>query len=289
MSDADDPQQRVRSHIQRVNVTAAADAPLYGGHRAELSRLLTSHGDGSKRLCLLGAGNCNDVDLAGLCAAFSEIHLVDIDEAALAAAIERQAPDVRARLHVHTLDLSGLFAHEPTIRSADEAYFDPDQGGLFELVAPAVQALVGALPGPFDVCASTCLWSQLSAGANSLFPAPFLPRLREAMLTIHLQTLAALAPEGEALFATDVSSSTVFPGLEAMYGLVPPGALLDELLAKSFIYVSADPKLFAAALARSPDIERLEDAAVPWLWHTKARVYLVHATRVRRRARDAQK
>lgn len=288
MSDRDEnsaPIERVRSHIERVNVAAAAEADLYGAHRVVLSELLAARGGEARRLCLLGAGNCNDVDLGTLASAFSEIHLVDIDHKALAAAVDRQVEEVRARLRVHTLDLSGLFAHEAAIRSADEAFFDPEHGGLFELVAPAVEALVSALPGPFDVCASTCLWSQLSAGATSLFPPPFahLPRVREAMLSIHLQTLVALAPVGEALFVTDVSSTTLVPSLEDTFAMVPPDTLLEELFAKSFIYVSADPKLFAAALARSPTVEEMDDAEDPWLWHTKARVYLVKPTRYRRR------
>ncbi len=282
MSD-DDPESRIRSHIERVNVAAAADAALYDGHRARLTELLSARGGGSRRLCLLGAGNCHDVDLEALAGAFSEIHLVDIDQNALDAAVARQVPDVRAHLRTHALDVSGIFAHEATLRTADESYFDPEHGGLFELIAPAVEALLGALPGPFDVCASTCLWSQLSAGATSLFPAAHLPRVREAMLTIHLQTLVGLTPEGEALFVSDVSSSTVFPGLEATYGMLGSDTLLHELFAKSFIYVSADPRLFAAALARSPGIERLDAPTSPWLWHTKLRVYLVATVPYRRK------
>ncbi len=47
---------------------------------------------GRGRLCLLGAGNANDVDLNALAARFGEIHLVDIDPDAVARAVARLPP-----------------------------------------------------------------------------------------------------------------------------------------------------------------------------------------------------
>ena len=47
---------------------------------------------------MLGAGNANDLDLEQLARRFDEVHLVDIDAAALARATGRQTPGVRARL-----------------------------------------------------------------------------------------------------------------------------------------------------------------------------------------------
>src|SRR5690348_15383718 len=51
----------------------------FAGHRAKVTGLLTSGGlPGASRLCVLGAGNCNDVDLAALLRAHREVHLVDV-------------------------------------------------------------------------------------------------------------------------------------------------------------------------------------------------------------------
>ena len=50
---------------------------------------------------MLGAGKCNDLDLGALAGVFDEIHLVDLDRAALASAVSREPPDVRARLVPH--------------------------------------------------------------------------------------------------------------------------------------------------------------------------------------------
>src|SRR5262245_33792508 len=84
---------------------------LYGGHRERVTQAVLDLGRGGGRLCLLGAGNCNDVDLDRLAAAYREIHLVDIDAAAVARAVGRQAPAVRARLFAHApVDLTGILS-----------------------------------------------------------------------------------------------------------------------------------------------------------------------------------
>ena len=44
-----------------------------------MSLLLRLGGDGSRRLCVLGAGNCNDLDLVRLARSFAQVHLVDLD------------------------------------------------------------------------------------------------------------------------------------------------------------------------------------------------------------------
>src|SRR5260370_41422910 len=90
--------------------TQRDDWHLYAEHRAPVTAAIvkSAAGEGA-RLCLLGAGRCNDVDLEQLLLTFAEIHLVDIDKSALAQAVARHDPAVRARLHVHApVDLSGL-------------------------------------------------------------------------------------------------------------------------------------------------------------------------------------
>ena len=52
-----------------------------------LKQLSSVQGD---RLCVLGAGNCNDLDLNQLLQVYDEIHLVDLDQSALEYALEAQ-------------------------------------------------------------------------------------------------------------------------------------------------------------------------------------------------------
>src|SRR5260370_28026752 len=86
------------------------DWALYADHRAHFTEgLLSCARQLGGRLCLLGAGQCNDVDLERLAEAFSEIPLVGICSAALAPAVTRPPPSVRARLHRHApIDLPRL-------------------------------------------------------------------------------------------------------------------------------------------------------------------------------------
>src|SRR5512133_384324 len=90
-------------------VDAAEEWALYSGHRARMTSALlgcASPGAPRGRLCVLGAGKCNDLDLEQLAARFSELHLVDFEPSALAAAVSRQRPEVRSSLRPHTVDLS---------------------------------------------------------------------------------------------------------------------------------------------------------------------------------------
>ena len=73
----------------------------FSGHREKVSAILGAGADPCPgRLCVLGAGNCNDLDLAALLRAHREVHLVDLDAEALAQGVERQGvadrPGLRA-------------------------------------------------------------------------------------------------------------------------------------------------------------------------------------------------
>src|ERR1043165_130674 len=85
----------------RSNRSAAGHVHHFQGHRERMTQEIVSRrppAGAPARLCLLGAGNANDVDLAALAEVFDEIHLVDIDPDALAAARRRVPPTVAARL-----------------------------------------------------------------------------------------------------------------------------------------------------------------------------------------------
>src|SRR5688500_14417857 len=105
---------RVSEMHSQGNRRSRDDWELYRQHRERLTTTIDQVaaeldvGAGS-RLCLLGAGNCNDVDLVTLAARFQSIHLVDIDGAALDRARARQPAEVRGRLVLHPgVDLTGL-------------------------------------------------------------------------------------------------------------------------------------------------------------------------------------
>ena len=51
----------------------------FGFHRGRITELLAGPSNGRGRLCILGAGNCNDLDLTKLLEVFEQVVFVDLD------------------------------------------------------------------------------------------------------------------------------------------------------------------------------------------------------------------
>jgi hypothetical protein len=250
------------------------DWELYAAHRARLTDvILGAAGSEGGRLCLLGAGACNDFDLARAAERFSEIHLVDLDAKAVARAVARPDANVRARLHKHApVDLSGLSAR----RLARWRSAPPDAAELEEVSAGTLDALCDRLPGPFDVVASTCVLTQMAFALREALGErhPALDAIRFALMRAHLSSLVALTAEGgTAVFATDLVSSTSYP----LDGLPPERPLRDvmqQVVASGAGYYAANPDLVTGILAHAGKPELLD----PWLWTGPlGRTYLVYA------------
>jgi len=74
-----------RNAITRDNWTA------YANHRRTVTgHLAVGRAPGCDRLCVLGAGNANDLELPILAVMCREVHLVDLDADALALGIARR-------------------------------------------------------------------------------------------------------------------------------------------------------------------------------------------------------
>ncbi len=81
----------------------------FSQHRKKVTSLIVSKlKSQDDRLCILGAGNCNDLDLNILVNQFKEIHLVDIDTQAVCDGIARQELSDCNKIFTHgSIDLSG--------------------------------------------------------------------------------------------------------------------------------------------------------------------------------------
>jgi hypothetical protein len=262
------------------------DWTLYAEHRARFTEAILSGANGAGgRLCVLGAGKCNDVDLERLALTFSEIHLVDIDPAALGGAVARQTPAVRARLRPHArVDLSGIskrlgrWKRRPPTVAQIEASADA-----------TLESILSRLPGPFDVVASACVLTQMSfAVRGELGDAhPMLKLVRLSVMATHLNALVGLtAPGGTSLFVSDLASTSTFSQGE-MRSSLDSRDLMDRIVASGSAYHSANPAVIRAILAQEPLQARVEEAALldPWLWTGRlGRTYLVYALRIPRRA-----
>jgi hypothetical protein len=255
------------------------DWQLYAAHRARFTETVRAQlARPGGRLCVLGAGACNDLDLAALAGddAFAEIHLVDIDGKALARAVARQEAPVRARLHRHgEIDLAGL----STRRLARWKRAPPDEAELEATASATLDGLLARLPGPFDVVVSACVLTQMAFALREALGErhPALEAARRALMRTHLSTLVSLTDAGgTALFVSDLVSSNFYPLDE-----LPPDAelaqVVRDVVASGAGYYAANPELVRALLAEAGEPEMLP----PWLWTGPlARTYLVYALRL---------
>lgn len=224
---------------------------------------------------MLGAGNCNDLDLAALASVYSEVHLVDIDEEALLRGVHRQLAERGESIHRHGgIDLTGI-GDALAARSAAGDWQPPS--GDDPLASAADPGLFGLL-APFDVVASIGILSQLIESVTSTVPEhiPWRWPLLFAVRTGHLRLCARLiAPGGRGLLVTDFVSSVTCPGL-ADAGESELPRLASRLAAEGNFFHGLNPlflpSLFASdvvlrELTREPQLDGY------WLWRQRARCY----------------
>lgn len=273
----------ILEHHRDNNRASAAGWDAFDRHRQRVTALIAeTAGD---RLALVGAGNCNDVDLAALAPLYPEIHLIDLDPEALGRARTRQTAPVQAQLTLHApVDVSGVYAELPRFRGQT---LSPAE--LEALPDRALARARAGLPDGFATVVSACCLSQLM---HSLFIAlgrhPQLDALATALGRAHLRFLLSLArPGGRVLLLSDVVSTETFP-LRELWGTRPPLALLGEI-ERSGNFLSGTAMTFirrllvsdapAAALAAGPS-----EVIEPWLWElSEDLAFLVYGLRIRRR------
>lgn len=260
----------------------------FASHRARLTSEITSRapGGGQGRLCLLGAGNAYDVNLDALASTFAEIHLVDLDLAALQGVVARVDEAKRQRFVAHApLDVSGIFD-----RLEEWSRVAPRAGALASEVDAAVGRVCAALPGPFDVVVSCCMLTQLQLVLLEVVGdhSPAFQDLRAVLSRIHVRVLASLmAPTGMALLVTDLTGSDTYP-LDDLAPDADLGKLMKDLLYAGNVIHAAHPGLLSAEIRRDLQLKERFDVrtpAAPWLWQNgPSRTYLVYAMEIRAKA-----
>jgi hypothetical protein len=271
-------------HVQN-NRLSAQSWGAFSDHRERVTRLVLESAPGAGgRLAVLGAGNCNDLDLPALAARFREVHLVDVDREAVRRATERVAPEVAAVLTLHApVDLSGALHRLAAFKRTPPT---PEQLGA--LPREAVENVLGALPGGFDVVLSACLLSQLM---HSCYLAlglkhPALQLTATALAVAHLRSMASLvAPGGTAVIVTDTVSSQTY-ALDELWEGRDPIDVLNEVdrqdyalsgTAPSFVRKIVTQDTVVAPMASPPRL------VPPWRWRFTDEIsYLVYALLFRR-------
>lgn len=241
------------------------------------------------RLCVLGAGNCYDLDLDRLAEVFGEIHLVDLDAEAVSRAAQRVELSLQPRIFRHApVDLTGLLTELSRWRtlaiSEEELRLHPD------VTAAAIDAALG---GPFDVVVSACVLTQMQLSIlESLSDQhPMFVVARELVNLTHLRTMSRLlVPGGFALLATDVTSNQTYP-LGRLDGDGDLRPLLEQLAATDNVFQAVHPARWPATVSGDPVLSREVRVSRPldvWLWQLNHSLsFLVYAFALRRHADPA--
>jgi hypothetical protein len=272
------PDSTLGDEQSRMNQSTRGQWDWYAAHRAQIERLIRPEKP-SGRICVLGAGNCNDLDLTWLVQAFPEVHLVDIDRSALERAIARQGVQGHARLRLHApIDLTGI--------AALTAGWKGRQVGDEELkraILAASESPAGGIVGQFDLVLSPCVLSQLLCGVRDLAGKdhPGWPALKSAIRARHLRTLLSLAaPAGRAVAIVDLSSTKSVPGLDRAKPEEAAG-IMEMCVQTGKCFRGLEPRAMIEEFRRAGAASF--EISTPWVWHlagTKA--FLCYGLTVRR-------
>ena len=175
---------------------------LYRSHREAVADLISrTPQPGSASLCILGAGNCNDLDLARFTSRFAQVHLVDLDRQAMDKGVQQQSPHAPGRISLHGgIDLTGILK---TLATWER--HRPKRESIAHCIREA-RAFAGLpVPDRFDVVASMCLLSQIIDSVVSMTGPGAVPlELVRALRQRHLRLLAELLlPGGVGILVTD--------------------------------------------------------------------------------------
>lgn len=277
------------------NRLSAGDWELYAEHRARVTKLLLGILNATRtvdtRVCVLGAGNCNDLELGVLIRHCRELHLVDFDSEALHRGLTSQllttgredVVDVPGGGRVTLqggVDLTGAALDPGCVAQTKDAR---------ALVQHALAGPTLDLGGPYDVAVSTTLLTQLTFFAVEALGKNH-PNLNAVILALrdgHLRLLARLLrPRGVALLVTDVVSSDTLPELLVVERPEALDGLLRSALTLGNFFTGANPYAVATALRRESILRKtVTDVSMvgPWRWRVEPRrAYLVVALYFRR-------
>ena len=260
----------------------------FAAHRERVTGLLLeARRNPADRLGVLGAGNCNDLDLHRLLQHYREIHLLDTDPDALRFALQQQHVSASLQLHIHQGDdLTGIL---DTLASLERP--DGSRGVSAAQCCDLRQQLRGPVDprwvSDLDVVASTCTLTQL-IDSVSLALGPGEQTVEQLALDVrdqHLRLmLSMLRPGGRGVLISDFVSSDSCPEL--------PDLPLPELpeMARHWIdgqnfFTGTNPFAIKRQLIEECTLPVCRDRVEiirPWKWDFGPRVYAVSAVRFER-------
>lgn len=246
-------------HINQ-NKSTQALWNTFHGHREKIQELLQPFFGSDKTAVFLGSGNANDLNLPLLCEHFSQLHLVDVDKAALLKSVERQKP-AHKKVSLHQLELSGFLSSVQV-----------KQKRLFEL-----STLKHQIPES-DLVVSLCIFSQIIQSLDLICSEKensSLVLLKKARDFHFALMFSLLKSKGQGLFICDVHSSDTLPELK----LCDPTklhSLVKDALSKQNFFHGTHPLHCLKAIQDHPQCAHAE-LLLPWVWELENRSFAVYA------------
>lgn len=249
---------------------------LYRSHRERVTGLLTTLATaGAHEICILGAGNCNDIDLRLLRDLGWRILLVDLDGDAMTAGLRTQGLVGSSGIELHPgVDVTGVFSDLSKLNAASS------EEQVRELAQRLVDVRGFEIARPCRIVASIGLLTQLIEAVIQTLghQHPALVNLIQAVRTQHLRLMFdLLEPGGSLLLTAEIVSSATAPEIATIEESRLP-ELLGRLFAQRNFFTGMHPGILAQTFQQDPIVSRQLrqlTATAPWRWEFIFRTYAV--------------
>jgi hypothetical protein len=269
----------VQLHHNRITRN---DWEAFAPHRAQVTELLIQAASFDRAtLCVLGAGNGNDIDLSSLLLRFRKITLVDLDPDALQHCVARVPADSAAKIEtIAGVDLSGILS---LLGSPFEQPLSSQQ--INQAIARTRELRPPAGLGQYDVVASTSLLTQMIDSVVERV-GPDHPRFADLVLAMrdsHLKLISDLTAAGTGLLITDFVSTDTLPQLSRV-----TDQQLESLLAQAIdqgnFFTGVNPGVLAQRFGAESICGQPSRVQVypPWRWQLGNRTYAVCAVAIKK-------
>ena len=252
------------------------------GHRRRVMQQLLRLAGTDKNIGVLGAGNCNDIDLKQLCTGFENVTLIDIDRDAVVGGVERQlgeSDEPHEKISVpEPWELTGI----ANLLTRFSSSAPSDQSAMLDTMFQRLrESNVAPWAGAFDVVASVGLLSQLVHSVTQWMEGQAeMLRVIQAVRRQHvLQCIEMLRSGGTGLLVVDFVSTDTAPLLLAAnpheLSKVARGLINDRNFFTGLNPAQIEQILLTDEVI-SPQIAGLQVNG-PWLWDFGPRHYAVYA------------
>lgn len=263
---------------------------VMASHRDRVTQLVSASGERQREensfaglsLCVLGAGNCNDLDLGQLILLFDDVTLVDLDTQALQDAVLRQAVEDTKLTLQGGVDITDALAQLKQCFEISRSENESTDASNRRLDACIEQTMVQMTHAPtpvnrqFDVVCSSCVLTQLIDSVVMSLPEGH-ARTVELILAVrnrHLEIILEMTrPGGTVILISDFVSSATAPELANVQDEAL-SAKAQRWLQQGNFFTGTNPFVVAQRLGRAPQSDQVQ-LLPPWRWDLKRKQFAV--------------